>query len=290
MKVNNIGKELPFILLFLMPWTVYLLFREQLPGLVASHYTVVNGKWVADRYSSPLGLLTGLSVGAIVVYLSMSLPAVLKGARPEMSAGMKQWLYYFKLVIVAFMLLLPAYSLLAASHQLPDLSDANIANASMILLVIILNVFLFLLFSRANRDMPKPVSEKYYKIIWAGTHIVTSAGPLMVILSSQGIQAQRLIPELTMLFIAICGNLLYNARPNRYMGIRTPWTLRNEEVWRRTHHVGGIWSFVAGIAGFIVCIFAPERMLSVITPAIAISIGVFCIGYSYWQYRKIVTH
>lgn len=290
MKVNNMEREIPFILLFLMPWIAYLLLREQLPALIASHYTVEGGKWIADRYSSPLGLMTGLSVAAIIVYLAMSLPAMLKGARPEMSAGMKQWLYYFKLVIIAFMLMLPTYSLLAAGHKLPDFSDAHIANVSMILLLVILNAFLYFLFSRVNRNLPKPVSQKYYKIIWVGTHVVTSAGPLLVILSSQGIHAERLIPELTTLFIAICGNLLYNARPNRYMGIRTPWTLRNEEVWRKTHHVGGIWCFAAGITGFIFCIFVPERMLQFVLSAVVILISVVCIGYSYWLYRKIVTH
>jgi len=290
MKVNNIKREIPFVLLFLMPWVIYLLLREQLPAVIASHYTVDGGKWVADRYASPLGLMAGLSVAAIVVYISMSLPVMLKGLRPEMSAGMNQWLYYFKLVIIAFMLVLPTYSLLAAGHKLPDFSDAHIANVSMILLLVILNAFLYLLFSRVNRNMPKPVSEKYYKIIWVGTHIVTSAGPLMVILSSQGIHAERLIPELTLLFIAICGNLLYNVRPNWYMGIRTPWTLRNEKVWRKTHHVGGVWCFAAGIAGFIVCIFAPEGMLRFVLSAVVILISVVSIGYSYWLYHKIVTH
>lgn len=290
MKANNIGKELPFLLLFLTPWIVYICFREQLPQLIASHYTVENGKWVADRYSSPLGLLTGISVTAFVVYLCMSLPVVLKGARPEISPAMKQWLYYFKLVIISFVLLLPTYTLLAASHKMPDLSDAGIANASMILLLIILNAFLYLLFAKVNRNMPKPVSEKYYRIIWVATHVVTSAGPLMVILSSQGIHAERLVPEMITLFIAVCGNLLYNARPNRYMGIRTPWTLRNEEVWRKTHHVGGVWCFAAGLTGFIICIFAPERLLPVVLSVVAILISAVCIGYSYWLYRKIVMH
>jgi len=290
MKANNIGREIPFMLLFLMPWIVYLLLREQLPALIAAHYTVDGGKWLADRYASPLGLMAGLFVGAIVVYLVMSLPVALKGAGPEMGAGMKQWLYYFKLVIIAFMLMLPTYSLLAAAYKLPDLSDANIANVSMVLLLVTLNIFLYLLFSRVIGNMPKPVSEKYYKIIWVSTHIVTSAGPLLVILASQGIHAERLIPELMTLFIAICGNLLYNARPNRYMGIRTPWTLRNEEVWRKTHHVGGIWCFAVGIAGFIICIFAPENMLRFVLSAVIILISVVSIGYSYWLYRKIVIH
>ncbi|PWV53293.1 SdpI family protein [Chitinophaga sp. S165] len=290
MKVNNIKKEIPFVLLFSIPWIVFIILQGQLPEQVASHYTVENGKWVANNYSSPLGLLMGMSIAAIVVYFSMSFPAILKGTYTEMSIGMKRWLYYFKLVIVSFMLLLPAYTLLAAGNKLPDLSDAHIANATMILLLIILNAFLYIFFSRVNRNTPKPVAEKYYKIIWIGTHIVTSAGPLMVILSSQGVRAERLVPEVVMLFIAICGNLLYNARPNRYLGIRTPWTLRNEEVWRRTHHVGGIWCFIAGLTGFVICIFAPADLLPVVLPTVAIGISAVCIGYSYWVYRKIVTH
>lgn len=290
MRVNNIGKEIPFVLLFLIPWTVYIILQGQLPEQVASHYTIQNGKWVTDSYSAPSGLLIGMSVGAIVVYFAMSFPALLKGAHTEMSTGMKHWLYYFKLVVVSFMLLLPTYTLLAAGHKLPDFSDAHVANATMILLLTILNAFLYLLFSRVNRNIPKPVSEKYYNIIWMGTHVATSAGPLMVILSSQGIQAERLVPELVLLFIAICGNLLYNARPNLYMGIRTPWTLRNEEVWRRTHHVGGIWCFAAGITGFVICIFAPVAVLPVVLFIVAIVTGAVCVGYSYWLYRKIVTH
>ncbi len=44
------------------------------------------------------------------------------------------------------------------------------------------------------------------------------------------------------------GNVLGKVRSNCWIGIRTPWTLRDERVWDRTHRFGG-WIFVgAGTA------------------------------------------
>jgi uncharacterized membrane protein len=47
------------------------------------------------------------------------------------------------------------------------------------------------------------------------------------------------------LFVAVLGNYFGKLRRNRWIGIRTPWTLADDEVWLRTHRLGG-WLFVAG--------------------------------------------
>jgi uncharacterized membrane protein len=47
------------------------------------------------------------------------------------------------------------------------------------------------------------------------------------------------------LFIIVLGNYLGKLRRNRWVGIRTPWTLADDEVWLRTHRLAG-WLFVAG--------------------------------------------
>jgi immunity protein, SdpI family len=49
----------------------------------------------------------------------------------------------------------------------------------------------------------------------------------------------------TSLFVAVLGNYLGKLRRNRWIGIRTPWTLADDEVWLRTHRLGGA-MFVAG--------------------------------------------
>lgn len=38
---------------------------------------------------------------------------------------------------------------------------------------------------------------------------------------------------------ALMGNVIGRTRPNFWMGIRTPWTLTNEQVWLKTHRLGG---------------------------------------------------
>ncbi len=47
------------------------------------------------------------------------------------------------------------------------------------------------------------------------------------------------------LFIGL-GYLLPRLPRNFFVGIRTPWTLASEKVWRRSHQVGGVWMLATG--------------------------------------------
>lgn len=59
------------------------------------------------------------------------------------------------------------------------------------------------------------------------------------------------------LFLFI-GNILPKVKSNFYMGIKTPWALSSEEVWRKTHRLGGKCFFLAGIA-ITVSSFLPHQ-------------------------------
>lgn len=48
------------------------------------------------------------------------------------------------------------------------------------------------------------------------------------------------------LFI-ILGNYFKTIKPNYFIGIRTPWTLESETVWKKTHNLGGKLWFIGGI-------------------------------------------
>ena len=91
-----------------------------------------------------------------------------------------------------------------------------------------------------------------------------------------------------LLFFALLGNYMRTVRSNFFVGIRTPWTLSNDVVWRKTHELGGrIW-FYSGIALAVVVFFLPQ-----IAAAIVMGSGVFLmvmipVVYSYFEYRKIV--
>ena len=85
------------------------------------------------------------------------------------------------------------------------------------------------------------------------------------------------------LFMLI-GNLMTRMRPNWFMGIRTPWTLSSETVWRKTHRVGG-YTFVA--AGAAMAIAGAVRSSAVGIVAM-VSVGIAAIvplAYSYFAWR-----
>jgi uncharacterized membrane protein len=82
------------------------------------------------------------------------------------------------------------------------------------------------------------------------------------------------------------GNYMGRIRPNYIVGVRTPWTLSNDEVWRKTHRfTGPIW-VLCGIAmvisGFIGSITVPYVLIA----SIVIS-AVLPTVYSYLIFRKI---
>lgn len=91
-----------------------------------------------------------------------------------------------------------------------------------------------------------------------------------------------LMPMLGLLFIAI-GAALPHLRPNWVAGIRLPWTIVNESVWRRTHLVGG-YAFTA--FGFLALLlpFMPTWMdILWFATFLALIVGIVC--YAYCLYR-----
>ncbi|HEX6940432.1 MAG TPA: SdpI family protein [Longimicrobiales bacterium] len=66
----------------------------------------------------------------------------------------------------------------------------------------------------------------------------------------------RLLPLAIGVIFIIAGRYLPRARPKGWLGIRTPWTLADEGVWRDTHRLAGR-TFVAGGVVTIAGAFVP---------------------------------
>jgi len=87
------------------------------------------------------------------------------------------------------------------------------------------------------------------------------------------------------LLFVVLGNFMGKFTPNFFVGIRTPWTLANPEVWLRTHRLGG-WLWVLG--GFVLVLaglvgHAAEPLTLVV---VAFMSGVPLV-YSYVIYRRL---
>lgn len=97
-----------------------------------------------------------------------------------------------------------------------------------------------------------------------------------------------LLPALAALFYLL-GLILPHTEQNWTMGIRTPWTLSSETVWKKTHIVGG-WAFKA-YALIILCgILLPlsATIWLIVLPIIIIALGL--VVYSYVLYEKEKKH
>jgi len=96
---------------------------------------------------------------------------------------------------------------------------------------------------------------------------------------------QMLVPAFGFL-IYYCGVMMQNAKRNWFIGIRTPWTLSSEEVWNRTHMLGGRLFKIAAVISFV-GIFVPRyAILFFLVPVLGFSLFLFV--YSYVKYRAIV--
>lgn len=94
-----------------------------------------------------------------------------------------------------------------------------------------------------------------------------------------------MLATLGILFMVV-GNFMPQVRPNYFFGIKTPWTLASEEVWRRTHRIGGFVYTVAGLTAFLANFFISEQFA---LPLFIVFITTLFIpvAYSYVIFRKI---
>ena len=110
----------------------------------------------------------------------------------------------------------------------------------------------------------------------------------VVLLSASGsdVPAITVITLLVGGLFIIVGNFLGKVSRNFFIGIRTPWTLASDEVWARTHRVGG-WLFViAGIA-IISSAGSPPTLLPIVLLVPICSAAAISVAYSYFVYRKL---
>ena len=87
--------------------------------------------------------------------------------------------------------------------------------------------------------------------------------------------------------LIVVGNYLTRVQPNWFVGIRTPWTLSSEPVWRRTHRVGG-WILAGGGALMVLTVFLPaSTQLPIFIATIAlVTVIPVVLSYVWWKRER----
>jgi len=90
----------------------------------------------------------------------------------------------------------------------------------------------------------------------------------------------------SLLFILI-GNVMGKFKYNYFVGIRIPWTLANEEVWKKTHRLAAPLWVIGGIINMLLNLIGTDLMGIGVMIDVAVII-IVPIVYSYFVYQKIV--
>ena len=95
-----------------------------------------------------------------------------------------------------------------------------------------------------------------------------------------------LIFPLVGLLFAFLGNYFKTIKPNYFIGIKTPWTLENEEVWKKTHLLGGKLWFVGGLLMALTFVLPNNIQIYTFLTILGV-ITIVPIVYSYLEFKKI---
>jgi uncharacterized membrane protein len=85
--------------------------------------------------------------------------------------------------------------------------------------------------------------------------------------------------------LVLIGNLLPLARSNFIFGIRTPWTLSSEQVWTRSHRVGGYSMVAAGVLTIVAAFVGGALGPSIALTSLIVA-GLVPVIYSYLIWNR----
>lgn len=135
---------------------------------------------------------------------------------------------------------------------------------------------------RRNIEKFRPYYEGFIVVM----SVFLLAVQYQIILWNLGIRLSPnvFIPVAIGLLFFYCGVLCEKAKPNWFVGIRTPWTLSSNLVWAKTHRLGGILFKIVGIITIAGAFFQKYAFLFVIVPVLALT--AVTVIYSFVIYKQ----
>jgi len=163
---------------------------------------------------------------------------------------------------------------------------------SLIGIVFMLTVFTYVLMLVIPKIDPKKRIElmggKYYQIKFV---LVTFMSVLALFIihssKSQTLSSPSMVFVLIGLLFMTLGNYFKVIKQNYFLGIKTPWTLESEEVWKLTHILAGkLWT-VGGLLMIIFSLVIPEEINFYFFIGITAIISIVPIVYSYLKFKEL---
>lgn len=174
----------------------------------------------------------------------------------------------------------------------PDRFGSRSELITTIIILTAVTFLVYLLLTNIWRIDPKKYAaankDRIGKIAFATVVLLSAVMCLVIYSASRGnIRfSTNLVFAGTGIFFAFIGNYLPNLKPNYFAGLRLPWTLENEDNWRKTHQLAGKLWFTGGLLLAVVCLFLPPVAAIVVFFVTMLTITLIPCVYSYRLYRQ----
>lgn len=128
-----------------------------------------------------------------------------------------------------------------------------------------------------------------YNIFRSAIMLVLFAVYLMATLVNLGydINISQVVPTIIGLMMIVLGNYMSKIKNNWFVGIRTPWTISSDNVWQKTHRLGGLMFTFFGFS-LILMPYLPYSagMTFFIIGVIAVTVVPILASYIFYRNEK----
>ena len=161
----------------------------------------------------------------------------------------------------------------------------------------VVNILVYLLLTNISRFDPKKgagTNKENMRRLAMGISIFITAMTSFVLNISMNPESalgkSSLVFTGVGLLLAFIGNYMHSIKPNYFAGLRLPWTLENEDNWKRTHSLAGKLWFAGGIIIAIISLFVSSKVAFIVMISIVLIMVLIPSVYSYRLFRNRSTN
>jgi uncharacterized membrane protein len=163
---------------------------------------------------------------------------------------------------------------------------------TLIIIVFLFTIFLYVLMLIIPKIDPKKRLEvmggKFYQLKFILLLFFSGLALIIVNISkNESLSNPGLINTLIGFLFIVLGNYFKVIQPNYFIGIRTPWTLENKEVWKSTHAFSGkLW--MLGVVIIVLSgLLLSNKLLKYSLISVMVIIVIVPILFSYFKFKQI---
>ena len=161
----------------------------------------------------------------------------------------------------------------------------------LILIPLLLPLIVYVIFLVVPRIAPKnklnKMGNKLHSLkMVMNTFISLLALSILYAVKNESFENSNYLYILIGILYIILGNYFKTIKPNYFVGIRTPWTLKSDAVWKETHENGGNLWFIGGILIVVSGFILDDKPNFIIFLTLTTLLAIIPVIYSYLLFRK----